>query len=121
MFPRPPASATAVPDMPAKMTEPTIFTCPKPSLHPTHQGKSEIIDPGRNSSGVHQAAGHDEKGDGEEGKGVCPADHPVENHEVGLNPLDNYIDEGGAGQRDGHGHPNGHKEEKTDEKSKGAH
>ena len=36
MAPSPPASATAAPDMPAKITEAPTFTCPSPPrIHPT--------------------------------------------------------------------------------------
>ena len=94
---------------------------PQAPLHPTHQGQREIVDPGGDPAGVHQTASHDKERDGQEGEGVCAADHPVKNHEVRLNAFDNHVEEGGAGKRNRYGHADGHEQKKTADEGQGGH
>ena len=83
------------------------------ALEPPHQRQGEVVDPVGDAAGVHQAPGHDEEGDGQQGKRVDAADHPVQDHQVGLHPLQHDVDERGAREGDGHRHPDDQEEQET--------
>ena len=60
MRPRPPMSASAEPDMPAKIRLPKMFTCARPPGSRPDRGVGELVDVTRDAGAVHQAADEQE-------------------------------------------------------------
>jgi hypothetical protein len=82
----------------------------EPAFQPADRGHGEIVDllgdPGR----VHQVAGHDEEGHGQEREGVDPVHHPMNHGDLGGRQLSREIadrqeEQRGARERHGDRYP----------------
>jgi hypothetical protein len=81
IVPRPAASAIAVPDMPAKITEPMMFTCASPPASRL-PAQREIVDAVCDAGRIHQVSGKNEERHRKQWERVNAAGHPMQNDEI---------------------------------------
>ena len=77
---------------------------PEAAAHPARQRHGEVVDAVGDAGRVHQVAGEDEERHGQQREAVDAAGHAVQDHEVGDARDEVGVEEGGAGERDEHGH-----------------
>ena len=81
------------------------------ALHPADEGDGEGVDAPGDAGDVHQVAGEDEEGDGEEREALDAGDHPLRHDDVGGDAGDEEVEAGGDEHGDGDRHADQHQDE----------